>query len=243
VKGPGAPVTNVSPGDLADLKGTPFFFSWSGGKDSCLALQRAVAAGGDLRCLVSMLDGGGERTGAHGLPVAFLEAQAEAIGVPLVLGSAGWNDYERVFTGTVRKLASEGVTAAVFGDIDLEAHLEWEQRVLGAVGLRIYQPLWMDDRRALVDEAIASPIEAIIVAARAGELGKEFVGRRLTPDCVRDLEAAGADAAGEDGEYHTAVVDGPLFAHRIDVEIEGVRNVNDHWQAQLAVKERSKEAE
>lgn len=220
-------------GDTVALGGVPFFCSWSGGKDSCLALQRAVAAGGEPRSLVCMLHEDGRHTRSHGLPVAFLEAQAAAVGVPLVTRPSTWDDYERVFVEVLRELAGEGVAAGVFGDIDIQEHLDWERRVAAEAGLEAFLPLWGGGRRELLAEAFAAPLEALIVTTHAPDLGPEFIGRELTPEAVTDIEAAGVDACGENGEYHTAVTDSPLFRGRIDLRLKGVLRVDDYWQAEL----------
>jgi len=79
-------------------------------------------------------------------------------------------------------------------------------------------------------------VKATIVTVDARILGKEFIGRELSPECVRDLEASGSDAAGENGEYHTAVTECPLFSGRVDLQVRGVHRIDeDHWQADLAV--------
>jgi uncharacterized protein (TIGR00290 family) len=220
----------------ASLQDMPFFCSWSGGKDSCLALHRAVRAGGVPRRLLCMLDETVEHTRSHGLPVAFLQAQARALGIPLIFRSATWDDYERVFVDALQELAQEGVEAGVFGDIDIEEHREWEERVAATAGLGAFLPLWGASRRDLLEEMFAMWMRATIVTTDARVLGKEFIGRELTPDLVGELEAAGSDAAGENGEYHTAVTECPLFSGRIDLRVQGVRRVEeDHWQAELDV--------
>lgn len=218
------------------LRDVPFFCSWSGGKDSCLAFLRAVRAGGIPKALLCMLDESGERTRSHGLPVAFLQAQARALDIPLVFGSATWEDYEEVFLGKLRELAADGIVAGVYGDIDIQDHRDWEERVAGEAGLQAFLPLWNAGRRDLLEEVFAMGIKSTIVTVDARILGKEFIGRELTPQCVRDLEAAGSDAAGENGEYHTAVTDCPLFSGRVDLRIGGVDKIDeDHWQAEVAV--------
>jgi len=226
----------VSPdGEAAALRGTPFFCSWSGGKDSCLALQRVVAAGGEPRCLVCMLHEDGGVTRSHGLPLAFLQAQADALGVPLVTRASTWGDYERVFIEVLRELAADGVAAGVFGDIDIQEHLDWERRVAAEAGLTAVLPLWGSSRRELLDEAFAAPIEAVIVTTHAPDLDETFIGRVLSPAVVSDIAAAGADACGENGEYHTAVLHSPLFSRRVDLRIDGVRSIEEYWQAELVV--------
>src|SRR6478672_284614 len=96
--------------------------SWSGGKDSCLALHRSLVAGAGLSGLLTMFTEDGERSRSHGLPRAVLEAQAAAIGVPLFFASATWDEYETAFVELLRAAKERGATTAVFGDIDIPRH-------------------------------------------------------------------------------------------------------------------------
>ena len=108
--------------ELAVVAGRPFFSSWSGGKDSYLALQRAVAGGGRPVALLTMLDEGGRRTHSHALPVSLVARQAQALGLPLVLRSASWDTYEAAFIDGLAELRGErGVEVGVFGDIGFTA--------------------------------------------------------------------------------------------------------------------------
>src|SRR5258707_4422605 len=93
--------------------------SWSGGKDSALALWRARARGLRPIALLTMLDETGERSRSHGLPVDVLQAQAASIGVPLVTASATWAAYTDAFVRALSGLATSDVPACVFGDIDI----------------------------------------------------------------------------------------------------------------------------
>src|SRR5207249_5902692 len=99
--------------------------SWSGGKDSALALWRARSRGLRPIALLTMLDETGRRSRSHGLPAEVLEAQAAAIGVPLVTASGTWDDYTSVFVRALSGLAGPSVRACVFGDIDIEPHRQW----------------------------------------------------------------------------------------------------------------------
>lgn len=197
---------------MTELNGREFFCSWSGGKDSCLALYRAVRRGGAPRRLLTMLTGDGLHSRSHGLPPAVIAAQAAALGIPLVTGRAGWDDYEAVFLARLAELRGEGLGDGVFGDIDLAPHRQWVERVCGRQGISAHLPLWQEERRDLLAEFIGAGFSATIVAISDARLPTSFLGRQLDWQTVAALEAAGVDACGEEGEFHTVVTDGPLFS-------------------------------
>ncbi len=203
---------------------TKAFFSWSGGKDSMLALHRALAAGMPVAALLAMLDEGGEHSRSHGLPPALLQAQADALGLPLVTARAGWADYEAVFTGQLRALAAQGFTHGLFGDIDLQPHRDWEEKVCAAAGLRAELPLWGEPRVALVDELFALGYRARVVCVDKRFLDASFCGREFDAAFVAGLPP-GVDACGENGEFHTFVFDGPRFAHPVPHRVAGLREL------------------
>ncbi len=219
----------------ANLRNVPFFCSWSGGKDSCLALHLAVAAGGVPQRLLCMTAEDGRRTNAHGLSVDVIEAQAAALGIALTLCATTWEDYEEKFVAALRKMAAEGIAAGVFGDIDIEAHKAWEEKVCRAAGLRASLPLWGRPRERVLAEFLALPAAATVVAARADVALAGLAGRQLTARLARELALAGCDVAGEHGEYHTAVTDCPLFASPVAVRVRRARRVGDHWFANVTV--------
>ncbi len=199
------------------LEGVHFFSSWSGGKDSCLALYRAVRQGGRPRRLLTMLEETGERSRSHGLPTTILRAQAASLGIPLETRPTTWDDYEENFLDVIGGLTEQGVQAGVFGDIDLEAHREWTERVCSSAGLRAFSPLWKMARRDVLNELIDAGFRAMIVSLKENALDVSFLGRYLDSETIRDLEESGVDACGEEGEYHTVVLDGPLFSRPVDV--------------------------
>jgi diphthine-ammonia ligase len=215
--------------DSSALVGRRFFCSWSGGKDAYLAFARAVAAGGRPEALVCMLQEDGERSRGHGLPVALLEAQAAALGVRLVTGVTTWDDYEATFVGILHQLRRQGVEAGVFGDIDLDGHRVWVEEVCGVADLSCHLPLWREPRRTLIDELLAGGVRATVVAVDAAKLDASFLGREITPELVVELEAAGADACGEEGEYHTMVTAAPLFSAPVPLAWDGREERDGHW--------------
>jgi uncharacterized protein (TIGR00290 family) len=210
-----------------DLAGVPVYCSWSGGKDSALALHEAILAGAEPRFLVAMLTEGGERSRSHGLRRELLAAQADALGVPIRFGAATWPGYREEFVRVVEEgAATTGARGGVFGDIDGDENRAWEEGVCAATGTEAVLPLWHRDRRAVTDQLLAAGFKAVIVAVRDGVLPPSLLGRTLDPGVLAEIEAAGADPCGENGEFHTFVVEGPIFRRPVEIGL-GERSLRD----------------
>lgn len=197
--------------------------SWSGGKDSCYALmqmqQQPIA-------LLNALNENGEISRSHGLSKAILQAQADALGTSIHYISATWSDYTNKFITTLKTLANQyQLTDAVFGDIDIESHREWEENVCKAANINCNLPLWKQDRRKLVTEMIDAGIIAMIVSCNA-DLGSDFLGKIINHETLELLDKKGVDVCGENGEFHTVVLDCPLFKKPVNV-VQGPKLVNE----------------
>lgn len=185
--------------------------SWSGGKDSCYALMQSLAKGNDVVALLNMMNENGEISRSHGIPLALLKVQAAAIGVPLEVSQASWKNYEATFIKKLQTLTNTyNLDAAVFGDIDIESHKAWEEKVCEAAHIKALLPLWLGERKPLVKAMINSGIKAIIVSCNT-TLGTDFLGREINDSLLEELDTLGIDCCGENGEYHTLVTDCPLF--------------------------------
>jgi diphthine-ammonia ligase len=191
--------------------------SWSGGKDSCYALIKAVENGLKPAVLLNVLNEEGKISRSHGIPASVLEEQAAKCGIPISLLPASWKDYETKFTAALKRLKQHyELTHAVFGDIDLDAHREWEEKVCAAAGLEAVLPLWKKDRLALFNEMMDAGIIAMIVSCN-DKMGETFLGRVLSREIIPELWALGVDVCGENGEFHTLVLDCPLFSSPLNV--------------------------
>lgn len=191
--------------------GTRFVCSWSGGKESCLSLYRAVQAGGLPSFLLTMLHESGTRSHSHGLEKNVLAAQAECLAVPLATRTASWSNYESVFVQALEGFKGSGVETCVFGDIAIDEHREWAKRVCEQARMKAEIPLWNRPRTELLSEFIVLGFKAMIVAIREGRLKRDCLGEILGAELIEELSCRGIDPAGEQGEYHTVVMDGPLF--------------------------------
>jgi diphthine-ammonia ligase len=202
-----------------DLRSIAAFCSWSGGKDSALALHKAGRAGIETTTLLTMMSAEPEAAGrsrSHGLPEAVLRRQSESLGLAHEFRRASWSDYEAVFSAALADFKRAGLECGVFGDIDVDDHRLWVERVCAAAGLEYREPLWQMDRMQVIWESLAAGFRSIIVSCDREKLGEKYLGRELTPGLAREMAAKGVDAAGENGEYHTFVYDGPGFAHPVE---------------------------
>lgn len=192
-----------------------FLTSWSGGKDSCYAMMKAIHQGFVPKVVLNMMNENGKISRSHGLPLSILNQQAKEMGLPLEGIPATWGDYEAKFISTLKTLrAKYDLDAAVFGDIDLQAHKDWEDKVCYASGLKAILPLWQQDRITLVNEMIDNGIETMIVSCNT-TMGEGYLGRILTKELAIELQQKGIDPCGENGEFHTLVLHCPLFLERI----------------------------
>ena len=210
--------------------------SWSGGKDCTLSMWRIWRERGAPAALVSTYEEDGTRSRAHGLRPALLAAQAASMNVPLVDVPTSLPGYAANFGAALARLRDErGVTAAVFGDIELEAHRTWFRRLCADVGIECLHPIWGDPREALLREFLDAGFDTRIVAVQDGRLDPALLGRRLDAALIDEFRAAGIDLCGENGEYHSFVVNGPCFARPVAVR-DGVREQRDgYWFLDLAL--------
>lgn len=197
------------------------FASWSGGKDSCLACYRAIASGLKVRYLANTVTEDGKRSRSHGLPAKVIQVQSEAVGIPLVQRRTTWDNYEAEFKSMLRTFKQEGVNGGVFGDIDFEEHRQWIDRVCQEVDIVAHLPLWGDSQDKILRDFIGLGFEAVIVATKADFFGREWLGQRIDLDFIKHLEELketnDITPCGEAGEYHTLVIDGPLFKKRMEI--------------------------
>lgn len=209
------------------------FTSWSGGKDSSLACYRAVTGGLKVRCLLNMVTEDGGRSRTHGLSAEVLQVQSRAIGIPIVQRQTTWDNYEAEFKNVLLSLKQDGIEGGIFGDIDLEEHRQWVERVCGEVDITPHLPLWGERQDKIMRDFIGLGFEAVVVTTKADLFGEEWLGRRIDPDFLKRLDALGGSQditlCGEAGEYHTFVTDGPLFNQRIEIlETQAVLR-NGYW--------------
>ncbi len=202
--------------NMKTLNGKRFIASYSGGKDSTLAVYRSVKQGMEPLELFTTYNIDRNQSWFHGMPGALLNRTSEEIGIPITLLETSGERYEENFENYLRSAKEKGAEVCVFGDIDLEEHLKWcTDRCINA-GIEAFFPLWKESRKKLVHEFINSGFKTIITVVDTSRLSEKFAGKVLTIQVAEDIESSGADICGENGEYHTFAFDGPLFKNPVN---------------------------
>lgn len=213
------------------------FCCWSGGKDSCMALFRALNEKFNVVYLLNMISEDGKHSRSHGISSDLLKLQSESIGIPIVQSNASWENYENEFKNTVLELKKVGVTTGIFGDIDLQEHRNWVERVCKDIEIKPILPLWKEERGRLIKEFIQSGFKAIVVSTNAVFLGDEWLGKRINDEFIADLKSLGnIDLCGEKGEYHTFVYDGPFFKEPVQFIIGDKTLKDKYWVLEIKLK-------
>ena len=211
------------------------FASWSGGKDCMLALHRASKNQSyEIAALVNMCNADNHYSRSHGLPDKWIHEQAENMNIPLVQKGTRVKEYEQNLKVVIDQLKEQGVEGGIFGDIYLQEHRDWIVRVCNDMGITPLFPLWHNNTVDLLLEFIESGFKSLVVSVRRDKLGKEWLGRTLNRQFLEDIKVAGnIDPCAENGEFHTFVFDGPLFAQPLEFQMNGSREDDKHWFLEL----------
>jgi uncharacterized protein (TIGR00290 family) len=205
---------------------TPVVMSWSGGKDCALALH--VLRGDPTYQVVGLMTSISEefkRVSHHGVREELLDAQADAVGVPLykIYLPSGPNTpctnevYEEIMSRAMDNLKSRGVYTVGFGDLFLEDLRAWREQNMAKAAMRGVFPLWKRDTTRLAREIIAMGFKAILSCVE-GKVGPGFAGRQFDDHLLDDLPAE-IDPCGENGEFHSFVYDGPCFFKPVTITV------------------------
>jgi uncharacterized protein (TIGR00290 family) len=200
----------------------PVVLSWSGGKDSTLAL-RELRRSADIEvvALLTTITREHDRISMHGVRRALLEAQAESLGLPLwtvEIGTGAGNDeYEAEFRRALETLAgAHDVHSVAFGDLFLEDIRRYREELAERAGYRALFPVWGRDTGSLAREFIDLGHRAVLTCVDTAALDGSFAGRTYDAALLRDLPPS-VDPCGENGEFHTFVASGPGFAREVSI--------------------------
>jgi uncharacterized protein (TIGR00290 family) len=199
------------------------YISWSSGKDSAFALHVARLEGvADIVGVLTTVNEVYDRVAMHGVRSALLDRQIAALGLPAIkinIPSPCPNDiYETRMEEACAAIKAKGIEHIVFGDLYLEDIRAYREDKLGAIGMTPLFPLWRRNTTKLARDMIASGLVAHITCLDPKRIDRRFAGRRFDASLLDELPSD-IDPCGENGEFHTAVIAGPMFNNPIDVSI------------------------
>ncbi len=197
--------------------------SWSGGKDSALALYELRKSGRyEIAALLTTVTEGYERISMHGVRGELLERQAEALGLPLekiyISKNASNLEYEAKMEETLAAHKRTGIEQVAFGDIFLEDLRAYRERNLARIGMKGLFPIWKRDSRELARAFIELGFCAIVICVNPKMLDPSFAGSRIDAKFLEELPAS-VDACGENGEFHSFVFAGPIFRQAVECTV------------------------
>lgn len=196
---------------MRNIAGQKCVLSYSGGKDSILALYRAKQTGLIPAGLITTYNTDRGRSWFHGIPDPVLQAVSESLRLPVHLIRTDGPSYRKSFVDALQMKCQQGVEYCVFGDIDIQEHMDWCAGVCREAGMKAVFPLWKESRVDLVHEFIRLGFTSHITVVDTERLNSCHLGKVLSVPEIDAIAAEGADACGENGEYHSFVSNGPLF--------------------------------
>lgn len=212
----------------------PILLSWSGGKDSALALHAALRSSPAFEPagLLTTINEDYDRISVHGVRRELLERQAESIDLPLhkVLIPKDCPNpvYEDRLAAALREFQAQGIHHVAFGDLFLEDIRAYREKQMAALGLEPVFPVWGLDTHQLAHDFLSLGFQAVLVCVDTEALDPAFVGRPFDEDLLRDLPP-GVDPCGENGEFHTFVHAGPVFREPIGIKLGRVEGRGRFW--------------
>jgi uncharacterized protein (TIGR00290 family) len=202
---------------------TKALIAWSSGKDSAWSLHEICRAGEyDVVGALTTLTESSKRIGMHDVREEILLAQLAATRLPPTIVPIPWpcpNDvYEARMAAALAEAQRAGITHIIFGDLFLEDIRAYREQKLAGTDITPIFPLWQRPTDALAREMIDGGLDAYLVCVDLKKLPKEFCGRHFDRSLLAELPP-GVDPCGENGEFHTCVVGGPMFEGRLDVVV------------------------
>lgn len=196
--------------------------TWSGGKDSALALyELQTSLGYEVSALLTTVTEDYDRISMHGVRSVLLGRQGKSLGIPVervyISGASSNEEYETRMKEMLTRYRRMGVSCVAFGDIFLEDVRKYRERNLSKVGMKGLFPLWRKGSKRLAHRFIDLGFKAIVTCVDSSVLDGSFVGRVFDKQFLTEIPSA-VDPSGENGEFHSFVYDGPIFQRRIRCE-------------------------
>ncbi|KAB1065168.1 Dph6-related ATP pyrophosphatase [Salibacter halophilus] len=185
---------------------------WSGGKDAAFALQLALEEF-DVVELITTVDSNDSVT-MHEVPFEVIEEQSKSLQIPL--SKLEVTDYANAMRNLAKELIDRGVEHIIFGDINLEDVRQFRDDIFSEYSLTTHYPLWKKDTKELFISMVRSGWRFTPICLETSKVDEDLLGSVLTEKTLTEL-SQDVDPCGENGEFHTFVIDGPLFESTVEI--------------------------
>ena len=203
--------------------------SWSGGKESCLSCWKAIQKGYGVSFILNFISEEFKRVSFHGVEAGLIQKQVSGTGISLVQKETTPDGYENEFKDAVAELIPSGIEGMVFGDIYLQEHRDWVERVCSDLSIEAIEPLWGRKPENVFREFLQEGFNAVVVCVNPKFIDKSWVGKELNLEFLDYLLENGIEPCGENGEYHTLVTAGPLFEKKIEIQRSEIVEINNYF--------------
>ncbi len=221
------------PGNAPGIANTAVLMSWSGGKDSCIALYEIQRAQNyRVAALLTTLTRDYDRISMHGVRRALLERQATSLRLPLhqvfISKDATNGEYEKKMGEAFSVYREQGIDSIVFGDLFLEDIRAYREQFLARHNMHGLFPVWKRDTSSFIKEFIELGFKAVVTCVNSKVLDQSFAGRIIDETFLSSLPPH-VDPCGENGEFHSFVFDGPIFTEAVRFSIGVTVSRNSFW--------------
>ena len=214
-----------------------FVMSFSGGKDSTLALYRMIKNGYIPQYIITTINEEDKHSWFHGISYELFAAVSKCLDIPHISINTTHYTYRINFAETLKKIREkEGINICAFGDIDIQMHRDWAENLCKESGFESKFPLWQESRISLAREFANSGFKAKIKIIDASKLDRKYLGLDFTNELIDEFISIGVDPAGESGEFHTFVYDGPIFKKPVDIVLSEIQDFENHSSINITCK-------
>lgn len=221
----------------SSVAGTPVLMSWSGGKDSCVALYEIQKSQKyRVAALLTTVTRDYDRISMHGVRRVLLERQAASLGLPLhqvlISKEASNEEYEMKMAEAFSIYRAQGIDSIVFGDLFLADIRAYREQFLARHKMRGLFPVWRRDTSAFIREFIELGFRGVVTCVNSAVLEESFAGRVIDEDFLSALPSH-VDPCGENGEFHSFVFAGPSFKDVLRFSVGETVLRNSFWFCDL----------
>lgn len=212
-----------------------FVMAYSCGKDSTLALHNMIQQGHEPVALITMVNQDAKRSFFHGADYKMLEAYSEALVVPVLITPTTGEQYHLAMEKSLKDSIALGAEVACFGDIDIDGNRLWSEERCRNAGIQSVFPLWQKDRSENVYELVNLGYKCFIKSINNTLLPKDLLGKMIDRETIERMKNCNIDVCGENGEYHTLVIDGPIFRNPLSFRTGSVLDFGDFSVIEISV--------